>query len=145
MLERTIIFGVLAIASVLPAIPTKAGEPIAVWQCVPSRTLDCTSGTCKPAAPSSAASADRTITFAPGAKTLTACFGTDRCLTGPAVIVRAQPGQYYSVWSKSAAKGKTWKAPERVTAFFHRIKGGGHQFVMVRSDDIVLSGSCIQR
>lgn len=145
MLERTNIFGVLAIASVLSAMPAIADEPNAAWQCAPSTTLDCTSGTCKPVAPASAAPANRTITFSPAAKTLSACFGTDRCIAGPAVIVRAQPGQYYSVWSKPAVKGKPWTAPERVTAFFQRIKGGGRQFVMVRSDDIVLSGSCIRR
>ena len=142
---HTAFFGTLAIASLLPVLSATAAEPVAVWQCAPSRTLDCTSGACKPASPSSPATADRTITFSPAAKTLSACFGTDQCLSGPTVIVRSQPGRYYSVWSKPTVKGKAWKAPNRVTAFFHRIKGGGHQFVMVRSDDIVLSGSCIQR
>ena len=142
MFKRSTIFGVLALAA---AQPIMAAPSDVVWQCAPTSTLDCSSGSCKPSASTPSVSRDRTITFEPGKSTLAACFGTDRCLEGPAVIVRKRQGRYYAVWSKPAVKGKTWKAPGRVTAFFHTLEGGGRQFVMMRSDDIVLTGSCIQR
>ena len=59
--------------------------------------------------------------------------------------MQARPDVYYSLWTKPVVKGKAWKAPERITLFLYTIRGGGFQFALTRSDDMIHSGSCVQR